>query len=46
MAYPAAIVAVAVLVMVFMLLYVIPIFADLFASFGGALPAPTRSSWR
>lgn len=42
MAYPAAIVAVAVLVMVFMLLYVIPIFADLFASFGGALPAPTR----
>ena len=42
MAYPAAIVAVAVLVMVFMLLYVIPIFADLFTSFGGALPAPTR----
>ena len=42
MAYPAAIVAVAVLVMAFMLLYVIPIFADLFASFGGALPAPTR----
>ena len=42
MAYPAAIVAVAVLVMVFMLLYVIPIFADLFESFGGALPAPTR----
>ena len=41
MAYPAAIVAVAVLVMVFMLLYVIPIFADLFESFGGALPAPT-----
>ena len=41
-AYPAAIVAVAVLVMVFMLLYVIPIFADLFESFGGALPAPTR----
>ena len=42
MAYPAAIVAVAVLVMIFMLLYVIPIFADLFTSFGGALPAPTR----
>lgn len=41
-AYPAAIVAVAVLVMIFMLLYVIPIFADLFESFGGALPAPTR----
>ena len=40
--YPAAIVAVAILVMVFMLLYVIPIFADLFESFGGALPAPTR----
>ena len=42
MAYPAAIVAVAVLVMIFMLIYVIPIFADLFESFGGALPAPTR----
>ena len=42
MAYPAAIVAVAVLVMIFLLLYVIPIFADLFESFGGALPAPTR----
>ncbi len=42
MAYPAAIVAVAGLVMVFMLLYVIPIFADLFESCGGALPAPTR----
>ena len=42
MAYPAAIVAVAALVMVFMLLYVIPIFADLFESFGGVLPAPTR----
>ena len=42
MAYPAAIIAVAVLVMIFMLIYVIPIFADLFESFGGALPAPTR----
>ena len=42
MVYPAAIVAVAGLVMVFMLLYVIPIFADLFESFGGVLPAPTR----
>jgi type IV pilus assembly protein PilC len=28
--------------MIFMLIYVIPIFADLFESFGGALPAPTR----
>ena len=42
MAYPAAIVAVAVLVMIFMLIYVIPIFADLFESLGGALPVPTR----
>ena len=42
MAYPAAIVAVAVLAMIFMLIYVIPIFADLLESFGGALPAPTR----
>lgn len=42
LAYPMAIVTVAALLMAFILLYAIPIFADLFESFGGAMPAPTR----
>ena len=40
--YPAVIIAIALIVVVFLLLYVIPVFADMFASFGGTLPAPTR----
>jgi len=40
--YPAAIVSIAVLVVVFLLMYVIPVFAEMFESFGGTLPAPTR----
>jgi type IV pilus assembly protein PilC len=40
--YPAVIIAIALIVVVFLLLYVIPVFADMFASFGGILPAPTR----
>ena len=40
--YPAVIIAIAFIVVVFLLLYVIPVFADMFASFGGTLPAPTR----
>jgi type IV pilus assembly protein PilC len=40
--YPAVIVAIALIVVVFLLLYVIPVFADMFASFGGTLPAPTQ----
>jgi type IV pilus assembly protein PilC len=42
MVYPAVIIGIAVIVVVFLLLYVIPVFADMFASFGGTLPAPTR----
>lgn len=42
MVYPAVIVGIAVIVVVFLLLYVIPVFADMFESFGGTLPAPTR----
>lgn len=42
MVYPAVIIGIAVVVVVFLLLYVIPVFADMFASFGGTLPAPTR----
>jgi len=36
------IVGIAVVVVVFLLLYVIPVFADMFSSFGATLPAPTR----
>jgi type IV pilus assembly protein PilC len=42
MVYPAAIVSIAVLVIVFLMIYVIPVFAEMFDSFGGTLPAPTR----
>ncbi|MEW6720321.1 MAG: type II secretion system F family protein [Thermodesulfobacteriota bacterium] len=41
MVYPSTIVAVAVIVTVVLLVYVIPIFAKMFTDFGGALPAPT-----
>jgi type IV pilus assembly protein PilC len=41
MVYPSTIVAVALIVTVVLLLYVIPIFAKMFQDFGAALPAPT-----
>jgi type IV pilus assembly protein PilC len=42
MVYPAVIIGIAIIVVVFLLLYVIPVFAEMFSSFGGTLPAPTR----
>jgi type IV pilus assembly protein PilC len=42
MVYPAAIISIAVLVIVFLMTFVIPVFAEMFESFGGTLPAPTR----
>ena len=42
MVYPTAIVGIAVLVIVFLMTFVIPVFAEMFAGFGGVLPAPTR----
>ncbi|MBI5575130.1 MAG: type II secretion system F family protein [Deltaproteobacteria bacterium] len=42
MVYPATIVAVAVVVTVVLLVYVIPIFGKMFQDFGQALPAPTQ----
>src|SRR5256712_8518078 len=42
MIYPASIVTVAVAVTAILLIYVIPVFADMFASFGKALPLPTQ----
>ncbi len=41
MVYPSTILAVAVIVTVVLLVYVIPIFAKMFTDFGGQLPAPT-----
>ena len=42
MIYPAVIVTVAVSVTAILLIFVIPVFAELFSSFGQALPAPTQ----
>jgi type IV pilus assembly protein PilC len=42
MIYPATIIAVAVIVTMILLVFVIPVFAELFSSFGRALPAPTQ----
>jgi len=40
--YPAVIVSIAAVVVVFLLVFIIPVFAEMFESFGGTLPAPTR----
>jgi len=42
MIYPATIITVAVAVTAILLVFVIPVFAELFSSFGQALPAPTQ----
>ena len=42
MIYPCAIVGVAVIVVAILLIYVIPVFAELYSSMGQALPAPTQ----
>jgi type IV pilus assembly protein PilC len=42
MIYPITIISVAVIVTAVLLIYVIPVFAELFGSFGQALPAPTQ----
>ena len=42
MVYPSTILAVAVVVTVVLLVYVIPIFAKMFSDFGQTLPAPTQ----
>src|SRR5919198_2249419 len=42
MVYPGVIIGIAIIVVVFLLLYVIPVFAEMFSSFGATLPAPTR----
>jgi type IV pilus assembly protein PilC len=42
MIYPATICSVAVIVTTILLVFVIPVFAELFSSFGAALPMPTQ----
>jgi len=42
MIYPAVIVAVAVIVTTVLLIWVIPVFGEVFSDFGAQLPAPTR----
>ena len=40
--YPIAVAVIAVLIVTGMLIFVVPVFAGLFASFGGELPLPTQ----
>lgn len=40
--YPVAVAAIAVLITVGMLIFIVPVFANLFSEFGGELPLPTR----
>src|SRR5215475_12051738 len=42
MVYPSAIIFVAVSVIIFLMIFVIPIFAQMFQDFGGTLPWPTQ----
>jgi type IV pilus assembly protein PilC len=42
MLYPSIVLVVAVSACIFMLLFVIPVFAKMFSDFGGQLPGPTR----
>jgi type IV pilus assembly protein PilC len=42
MVYPATIISVAILVIIFMMTFVIPTFANMFASMGAELPLPTQ----
>src|SRR5713101_2031088 len=42
MMYPTVVTIVAVLITIFLLVKVVPVFGEIFASFGAALPAPTQ----
>jgi len=43
MTYPVVVFVMAILAVVGMLLFIVPIFSSMFASLGGTLPAPTRA---
>lgn len=40
--YPVAVAVIAILITVGMLIFIVPVFANLFSEFGGELPLPTR----
>lgn len=40
--YPAMLLAVAIIVIAIMMIYVVPVFAEIFSSAGGELPGPTK----
>src|SRR5215212_1534629 len=42
MVYPAVVITFASLVLIFMLLFIVPVFADVFKDLGGQLPKPTQ----
>jgi type IV pilus assembly protein PilC len=42
MTYPAICLGIAILILAVILIFVIPVFQEMFASMGGALPAPTQ----
>ncbi|MFV0460637.1 MAG: type II secretion system F family protein [Actinomycetales bacterium] len=42
MTYPVVVFVIAILAVVGMLLFIVPVFANMFSSLGGELPAPTR----
>lgn len=42
MVYPASVMAISGVVVLILLIFVIPVFAEMFSSFGGQLPAPTQ----
>jgi len=42
MVYPVAIIVVAFIVTAILMIFVIPVFAEMFADFGGSLPVPTQ----
>ncbi len=42
MMYPTAVTTIAIIITCFLLVYVVPVFAEIFEGFGGGLPAPTQ----
>src|SRR5205814_4547164 len=42
MMYPVVVTVVAIVITIFLLVKVVPVFGEIFASFGAALPAPTQ----
>lgn len=43
MAYPVVILCLSLVIAVAMIIFIVPVFADMFSEFGGELPAPTRA---